>query len=97
VIGIQSVTFATNDVERYTDVMSAVTGVAGQAVQDAGLKASGIRLAVGGHEIEYLAAGDGDGPLTTHRPAPYRVRFRTTGEARRWGPAETAGVRMELG
>ena len=100
VIGIQSVTFATNDVERYAGIMSAVTGVAGQAVQDEELKASGIRLAVGGHEIEYLAAGDGDGPLAAHlagnRPAPYRVRFKTTGEARRWGPAETEGVWVEL-
>ena len=98
--GIHSLSLATRDVARYAGVMAAVTGLASEPIRDDGLAAAGMRLTFGRHEIEYLApAGDG-GPLAAHLAgdglAPYRVRFRTSGEARRFEPAETAGVRVEL-
>ena len=98
--GIERVSFATSDVPRYAGVMSAVTGMASEPVQDDELNASGLRLTVGAHTLEYLRPDSDEGPLAAHlaanRPAPYRVRFKTTGVARRWGPAETAGARVEL-
>jgi len=98
--GIERVSFATDDVARYAGVMAAVTGAAGQPVRDEALMASGSRLAVGGQALEYLAPESGDGPLAAHlaanKPAPYRVRFKTTGEARRFGLEEAEGVRLEL-
>ena len=100
VTGIARVSFATNDVARYAGVMSAVTGVASALVRDDELNASGLRLMVGAHTLDYLAPDSNQGPLAAHlaanRAAPYSVSFRTTGEARRWGPAETEGVRVEL-
>ncbi len=96
VTGIERISFATSDVERYAGVMSAVTGVAENALRDDELAASGVRLAVGGHVLEYLAPAGDASPLAANRPAPYRVRFKTAGDARSWGPAETGGVRVEL-
>ncbi len=100
VTGIGSISFATDDVPRYAGVMSAVTGVAGAPLRDDELNASGRRLTVGGHTLEYLKPASDAGPLAAHlaanRPAPYRLRFTTNGEARRWGPTETMGVRVEL-
>ena len=100
VTGIERVSFATNDVARYAGVMSAVMDVAGEPARDDELNASGLRLLAGAHTLEYLAPEGDGGPLAAHlaanRPAPYRVRFKTTAEARRWGPAETGGVRVEL-
>ncbi len=59
-----------------------------------------MRLTVGAHELEYLKPEGDEGPLAAHlaanKPAPYRVRFKTAGEPRRWGPDETGGVRVEL-
>ena len=98
--GIGSLSFATADVPRYAGIMSAVTGTANEPVRDDELNASGRRLTVGAHTLEYLRPDSDEGPLAAHlaanRPAPYRLRFKTTGEARRWDPAETEGVRVEL-
>ncbi len=100
VTGIESLSFATGDVTRFAGVMSAVTGLASETVNDEEVQAAGMRLTVGAHTLEYLAPVGEEGPLAAHltgnRPAPYRVRFRTTGDARRWGPAETEGVRVDL-
>lgn len=100
VTGINSLCFATHDVARFAGVMSAVTGMVGEPARDDALGAAGIRLTVGAHELEYLAPEGDAGPLAAHlaanKPAPYRVRFKTAGEARRWGPDETGGVRAEL-
>jgi len=100
VTGIDSISLATGDMARFAGVMSAVTGVSGEPIRDEELKAAGLRLTVGAHKLEYLAPVGEAGPLAAHlagnRLAPYRVRFKTTGEARRWGPAETGGVRVEL-
>lgn len=100
VTGIERLSFATADVARYAGVMSAVTGLAGVPVRDDALGASGLGLTVGGHGLEYLAPVAGGGPLAAHlaenRPAPYRVRFKTEGAARRWDPGEAEGVRGEL-
>lgn len=100
VTGIDGISLATGDVARFAGVMSAVTGTASETVKDEELQAAGLRLTVGAHTLEYLAPAGEAGPLAAHlagnRPAPYRVRFRTTGEARRRGPAETGGVRVEL-
>lgn len=98
--GIDSLSFATNDVARYAGAMSAVTGVAGKPVSDTELAAAGLRLTIGAHGLEYLAPAGDAGPLAAHlaadRLAPYRARFMTVGTARRWSPAETGGVRVEL-
>lgn len=98
--GIERISFATADVARYAGLMSAVTGVTGQPVRDAELNASGLRLTVGAHSLEYLAPDSAEGPLAAHlaehKPAPYRVRFKTAGAARRWGADEADGVRVEL-
>ncbi|MCY3915521.1 MAG: VOC family protein [Chloroflexi bacterium] len=100
VTGIESLSLATGDVARYAGVMSAVTGTVGETIRDEELQAVGMRLTVGAHTLEYLAPAGGAGPLAAHlagnRPVPYRVRFTTMGEAQRWGPAETEGVRVEL-
>ena len=99
VTGIHSLSLATRDAARFAGVMSAVAGEKGEPVEDEELAAAGLRLKLGGHEIEYLAPADEAGPLAAHLAgdglAPYRVRFLTEGEARRWGPAETEGVRAE--
>ena len=100
VTGIKRLSFATSDVARFAGVMSAVMGVAGEPALDDALGAAGTRLTFGAHVLEYLAPAGGAGPLAAHlaanHPAPYRVRFKTAGEARTWGPAETGGVRVEL-
>lgn len=98
--GIHSLSLATRDAARYAGVMAAVAGLASEPVADAGLTAAGLRLTVGEHEIEYLSPAGDEGPLAAHlagnRPAPYRVRFRTTATAGRYAPAEAEGVRIEL-
>ena len=100
VTGIERLSFATSDVARYAGLMSAVTGIAGEPVRDDELGSAGMRLTLGQHKLEYLAPVADKGPLAAHlagnKPAPYRVRFETLGEARRWEPAETGGVRAEL-
>ncbi len=100
VTGIESISFATNDVARFAGVMSAVTGAASETVRDEESSASGLRLAVGEHALEYLSPDSAEGLLAAHlaanRPAPYRVCFKTSGEARRWGPAEAEGALLEL-
>lgn len=100
VTGIDGISLATGDVARFAGVMSAVTGTAGEPVRDDELTAIGMRLTVGAHRLEYLAPVGEEGPLAAHlagnRPAPYRVRFKTDGEAQRWGPDETGGVRAQL-
>jgi len=100
VTGIASLSFATHDFARYAGVLSVVTGVAGEPIKADELAVAGLRLTIGAQSLEYLAPTGGEGPLAAHlaadRPAPYRVRFTTTGEARRWDPAETGGVRVEL-
>ena len=100
VTGIDSLSLATGDAARFAGVMSAVTDSVGEPVTDDELLAAGLRLTVGAHTLEYLAPDGGEGPLAAqlaeNRPAPYRVRFKTAGEARRWGPEETGGVRVEL-
>ena len=100
VTGIDRISFATSDVARYAGVMSAVCGSKAEAVEDDALAASGLRLRVGRHMLEYLAPAGDAGPLAAHlaanRAAPYRVRFKTSGVARRWDVAETEGVRIEL-
>ena len=100
VTGIDGVSLAAGDVARFAGVMSAATGLASEPVKDEALMAVGMRLTVGGHTLDYLAPVDEAGPLAAHlagnRPAPYSVRFRTSGMARTWAPAETGGVRVEL-
>ena len=100
VTGIESIGFATKEAARIAGIMSAVTGVAGQPVTDSDLNASGVRLAVGGHALEYLAPDGDESPLAAHiaanAPGTYRVSFKTTGAKKRWGPAETEGVRISL-
>ena len=100
VIGIASLSFATHDAARYAGVMSAAAGVASEPVRDDELRAAGLRLAIGGPALEYLAPVGGEGPLAAHLAgkglSPYRVRFKTTGAAGVWGPAETGGLRAEL-
>ena len=97
VTGIERVSFATDDVARYAGAMAAVTGAAGQPVRDEALNAGGTLLAVGGHALEYLAPESGEGPLVAHlaanKPAPYRVRFKTTGVARQLRASASGGLR----
>ena len=98
--GIERLSFATRDVARYAGVMAAVTGLAAESARDEALDASGLRLRVGGHILEYLAPEGGAGPLAAHLLAqglaPYRLRFKTAGAARRFAPSETGGLRLEL-
>lgn len=98
--GIDGISLATDHVARFAGVMSAATGTAGETIRDDDLLAAGMRLSVGGQQLDYLAPEGEAGPLAAHlagnRPAPYGVRFKTAGAARSWGPAETGGVRVEL-
>ncbi len=100
VTGIHSLSFATRDVARFAGVMAAVTGLASEPIVDDELAAAGLGLMIGAHAIEYLAPAGDAGPLAAHLAgnglAPYRVRFWTEGEARRFDRAETGGLRMEL-
>ena len=100
VTGIHTLSLATADVARYADVMSAVIGADAEAATDVAARASGVCIDAGGHRLAYLAPDRDDGPLAAHlaanRAAPFSVSFRTTSEARRYGPAETEGVRIRL-
>ena len=98
--GIDCLTLVAADIGRYAGIMSAALKAEGRAVVDEGLGARGLRFDVGAHGLEYLAPAREDSPLgldlAAQIPATYRVRFRTTGAARRFAPEETEGVRMEL-
>lgn len=98
--GIDSIALATEYVARPAVVMAALLGVAGQRVEDAEAGASGTRFELGGQGLEYLAPSRAGGQLAAHlagnRPVPYSVKFKTVGEARRFEPAETEGVRLEI-
>ena len=100
VVGIRCLSLATESIERDAGIMSAVLKREGQSFEDDALGASGIRFDIGSQQLEYLTPIDDKSPLAAHlaakKPAPWGVSFKTTGEARRWGPAETEGVRVAL-
>ncbi|MCY4019185.1 MAG: VOC family protein [Chloroflexi bacterium] len=100
VTGIDTITLAARDLERARRIMGAALGQAGEPVNDEDLNASGVVFQAGRHRLEYLAPNDASSPLHEHieanRPAPYRIRFRSDGEARSIPPEEAAGVRIAL-
>ncbi len=97
VTGIDCLTIALSD-QRPVPIMTALLGgLAGEHVNRKMLRASGTRLTVGGHSLEYLLP-DRDGPLSQHlarkAPAPFALRFKTTGVEESFNPAQTEGVRI---
>ncbi len=100
VIGIHSIALATKDAARCAEVMAAVLGVKSQAVSAPIAGARGFRCMVGGHALDYIEPSRAEGLLAAHlaanRPAPYAVAFATTGAPRRFDPAQTEDVRIEL-
>ncbi len=97
VTGIHCLSLATASIERDAGIMSAVLKREGQSFDDA-LGASGIRFAVGTHQLEYLAPKDKSSPVQTHlaanAPAPYAVSFKTSGSAASYPPERTEGLRI---
>ncbi len=97
VSGIDCLTLAVAD-PRYAAIMANAMGLPGRDVKRGELRASGKRLEVGGHALEYLRPADESSPLTAHvasgAPALWSVSFKTAGAARRFDAAETGGVRM---
>ena len=61
VTGIERISVATSDVARFAGVMTTVTGVVGETLRDEELSASGLRLTVGEHALEYLSPDNGRG------------------------------------
>lgn len=100
VTGIECLTVAVDDLRPVPIMAGLMGGVAGQYVRREKLRASGTRLTVGGHTLEYLLADDERGPLAEHlarnAPAPFAARFKTTGAAQIFEPAQTEGVRIEF-
>ena len=101
VTGIHSLALATDDVAGCAAAMRALLGAEGVAMSYDIAGGSGLRFTVGGHALDYMAPSRAvDGPLAAHlagnRPAPFVVGFETTGPARRFDPAETEGVLIEL-
>jgi len=98
--GIDTITLAARDLERARRIMGAVLGQVGQPVNDEDLNASGVAFQAGPHRLEYLKPNDASSPLQEHieanRPVPYRIRFRTGGEARTIPPEDAAGVKIAL-
>ena len=99
VVGIDCLILAVDDA-RYGEIMAAAMGVTGQPVRRDELGASGTRLEVGGHALEYLLPADESSPLAAHvssgAPALWSVEFKTAGAARRFDVSQTGGVRMAL-
>ena len=100
VSGIHTLSLVTADLKRLAGIMAAVLGAEGQAISDDALGARGLRFAVGTHRLEYLTPSAAGSPLRRHldenKPVPWGVSFVTTGEAAKFGPTETEGVRIEM-
>ena len=100
VMGIDCLTVAVATLRPVPIMAGLMGGWAGEPARREELRASGTRLTVGGHTLEYLLPDDERGPLDEHlarnAPAPFAVRFKTTGAAQTFEPAQTAGVRMAL-
>ena len=69
ITGIERISVATRDVARFAGVMTTVTGVVGETLRDEELSASGLRLTVGEHALEYLTPDNAEGPLAAHLAA----------------------------
>ncbi|MCY4464708.1 MAG: VOC family protein [Chloroflexi bacterium] len=100
VTGIDTITLATRDLQLARRIMSAALGAAGEAVHDDELHARGVVYQAGAHRLEYLSPLDERSPLHDHlqanKPLPWRIRFKTTGEARSFSPSECAGARVSF-
>ena len=100
VTGIDCLTLAVGDLRPIPVMAGLMGGVAGKYVRRKKLRASGTRLKVGGHALEYLLADDEHSPLAAHvasgAPALWSVRFKTAGAPRRFDARATGGVRMVL-
>lgn len=100
VSGIDTITLVARDLQLAKRIMSVTLGAAGEAVHDDDLHARGVVYRVGAHRLEYLSPSEERSPLHAHltanKPLPWRIRFKTTGEARSFAPSECAGVRIEL-
>lgn len=99
VTGIDCLTLAVDSLRSVQIMAGLMGGVRGEYVRRDDLRASGTRLTVGGHSLEYLMP-DKRGPLAVHiameAPAPYAVSFKTSGAAQTFAPGETEGVRIEF-
>ncbi len=100
VTGIDCLTLAVHSLRPVPIMAGLMGGVSGEYVRYDKLRASGTRLSVGGHALEYLMPHDRPGPLAEHlarnAPVPFAVSFKTTGAAKTLDPAETEGVRIKL-
>ncbi len=99
-IGIDAITLVARDLEKTRRIMDAALRQRGMPVRDVTLKAIGVVYQVGPHRLEYLTPEDESGPLAAHlaanRPLPYRIRFKTKGEARSIAPEAAANVRIDF-
>ncbi len=98
VTGIDAITLAARDLDLTRRIMDAALRQGGVPVRDGALRASGIVYDVGPHRLEYLTPDDECSPLTARlaasAPRPWRIRFKTAGEARSVAPEAAAGVRV---
>ncbi|MCY4463997.1 MAG: VOC family protein [Chloroflexi bacterium] len=99
VTGIDCLILAVDD-PRYAAIMADVAGVTGRPIHRGELGASGMRLEIGGHTLEYLLPDKEGGPLSEHlarnASVPFAVSFKTTGAAKTFAPVETGGLRMSF-
>ena len=100
VTGIKTISLATADLKGCVDAMSAGLRQEAESYQDEALDAVAARFTIGGHTLEYLSPRSDESPVSAHlaanRPAPFGMRFKTSGETRSFSLDETEGVRIEL-
>ena len=98
--GIDTITLVARDLEMTRRIMDAALRQRGKPARDDNLRATGVAYQVGPHRLEYLTPEDDSSPLAAHlaanAPLPWRIRFKTEGEARSIAPEAAAGVRMDF-
>lgn len=101
VTGIETVTVAVADPGTVRRWYAAVLGEPGREVRREELQATGVRLTVGPHALDFVAPTGGRGPLAewlrARGPSPYAATLRTaSGQAGPLDPALTVGARLVL-
>lgn len=100
VTGIDTITLAAKDIALVERIMSAALGGEGRPARDDDLNAWGLAFEVGPHRLEYLTPADESSPLREHialnRPAPFRLRFKTSDLGQLVSPQMAANARVEF-
>jgi len=99
--GIQAATIAASDVARVRRWYERAAGTKISAVEREDLAASGARVSIGPHVLDFVAPRGPDSPLTSwlaaHGPSPYAMTLATDAVKGLLPLDETMGVRLSLG